>query len=74
MHGWAKQAKKHWPKCMIVESRDQMDVHLDGELLVSAARNGHGGMVCNQKESHAKYSLAQLQDPSWSPESEKEKA
>ena len=73
MHGWAKQAKKHWPKCMVIESKDQMDIIGPDGVLVSASRDGNGGMQCNQKASHAMHSLAQLQDPSWSPSGEEVK-
>jgi hypothetical protein len=62
MHGWLKVAKKHWPKCLVNETENEMQVRSeeDFSLLVCARRAG-GGMTCAQKETHAKYPLMVLQ-------------
>lgn len=70
MHGWAKQIKKHFPKAVISEGKDHMEASLDGELLLSVIRDGRGRMVDNQSDSHALYSLDEVNDPSWSPGAE----
>lgn len=62
MHGWLKNAKKHWSNCRVSEGADHMDVYdgSSGELLVAARRKG-GGMHCAQEDTHAKYPLSVLQ-------------
>ena len=66
MQGWAKEAKKKFGKCIIIETEHNFSVlDTDGEPLVTAGRNGFGQMVDTQKDSKAKYPLNAVTDPAF---------